>query len=191
MINHVERNLEHEKAVLISEKYREFNKKTKVKLSTYDPRLRIWRFDIVERDPKAVEMKPYIKSETHNRKENKKPAKPEPQKSPILKKKRELHDESLRGEIYQLYKDGIDRKTIAKKFNISGRRVATEIWNRNTQLGIKQTLRKNTNRLNVENLYKTEKSASVIAKQLGIARSTVRSHIEKINSEGNKKSKSI
>jgi len=182
MIKHVERNLEHEKAVLISEKYKEFNKNTQYKQSVYDPVLRIRRFEVLERDPRAIEIKAFIKPETHNRKDklenkaiNSKVSPTQPKSTKVI-----LKENSLRGKIYKAYQAGQSKQEIAESLKITIRRVSSEIGKRNLQLGVQQADRKNETRLKVEKLLKKETNLATIGKQLGIARNTVLYHYNKI-----------
>lgn len=191
MVYNSEKRQDHQDAIALNNKYKECNQNTKMELSEYDPVLRCWKFKIVKRDPRAIEIKPMLKPETHNRKnreakanlvkvENKSPAQPKKEVQ-ITKAQRQM--------IYRLYQDGTDKNVIAKKFEIPFRRVSREIITMNKSLGIKQTLRKNKNRHAVEELVNQNiTSCMEIVRLTGISRTTVRTHLAKIKEESTAKS---
>lgn len=61
MIYNTEKRQEHQEAIALTNKYKECNANTKVKLAYHCPKAKIWYFETVKRDERHAEMKSEIK----------------------------------------------------------------------------------------------------------------------------------
>ena len=172
-------NEDHTKAIAFVQNFKNNNINTVETVKTFDPKLRCWTFQKVKIDENAKSFYDSTRPKTERKETFKQPKTTKPRKTV-------LNPESLRGKIYSLYKSGFSKDEISNKLDVSVRCVGSEISKRNNQLGIRQTPRKNETRLQIEKLFKKEKSLTVIAKKLGIVRSTVAYHIEKIKTSKRK-----